>query len=135
MDVYLDGDSGSQSSAIPSRPAQVPPTLRRIRCPVLEHPKRKRPSSSRRYRASRLANFSRAWAAPAYKIRRDYPPLTEERLVRAQAANPRCQELDGQLTKTRAPGSPRTHKVYWYDRPRWTEPNGSTSPRPYAKKS
>jgi len=40
-----------------------------------------------------LANSSRAWTMPSYKDRRDYPPVTVDRLVKAQAQDNRCHEL------------------------------------------
>jgi len=40
-----------------------------------------------------LANSSRAWTMPSYKDRRDYPPVTVDRLVRAQAQDNRWHEL------------------------------------------
>jgi len=39
-----------------------------------------------------LVKSSRAWTMPSYKDRRDYPPVTVDRLVKVQAQDNRCHE-------------------------------------------
>jgi len=46
-----------------------------------------------------LANSSRAWTTPSYKDRRDYPPITVDRLVKAQAQDNRCHELRQEMDR------------------------------------
>jgi len=46
-----------------------------------------------------LANSSRAWTVPSYKDRRDYPPVTVARLVKAQALDNRCHELRQEMDR------------------------------------
>jgi len=43
------------------------------------------------------ANSSRAWTMPSYKDRREYPPVTADRLGKAQAQDNRCHELRQEL--------------------------------------
>jgi len=44
-----------------------------------------------------LANSSRAWTMPFYRDRRDYPPVTVDRLVKAKAQDNRCHELGQEM--------------------------------------
>jgi len=46
-----------------------------------------------------LANFSRAWTMPSSKDRRDYPPVTVDRLVKAQAQDNLCHELRQEMDR------------------------------------
>jgi len=46
-----------------------------------------------------LANFSRVWTMPSYKDRREYPPVTVDRLVKAQAQDNRCHELRQEMDR------------------------------------
>jgi len=46
-----------------------------------------------------LANFSRAWTMPSHKDRRDNPPVTVDRLVKAQAQENRCHELRQEIDR------------------------------------
>jgi len=46
-----------------------------------------------------LANSSRAWNMPSYKDRRDYPPVTMDRLVMAKAEDTRLHELRQEMDR------------------------------------
>lgn len=46
-----------------------------------------------------LANFARGWVAPDPKTNKGYPPLTLERLVKAQSTDIRCQSVRAEMDK------------------------------------